>query len=77
MLQEKRIDLDAEKRKTLIDRLLKEISGEHGDLYYQPTSTIALLISNHIKSGLTLNAEERALLAPLTQRDIEVLLSLH
>lgn len=77
MLQDKRIDLDSVKRKQLIDRLLHDISRTHGDLYYQPTSAIALLIHKSIQNGAALNADEKALLASLTQRDIEVLLSLH
>lgn len=77
VLREKRIDLDSVKRKKLIERLLLEISRSQGDLYYQSTSTIALQIKDYIQGDGKLNAEERALLEPLSQRDIEVLLSLH
>jgi len=77
VLQDKRIDLDSVKRKQLIERLLHEIGRTHGDLYYQPTSAIALQIHKFVQSGEALNADEKALLAPLSQRDIEVLLSLH
>lgn len=77
VLQDKRVDLVSVKRKKLIERLLQDISRSHGDLYYHPTSTIALLVHQRINAGTELNAEERELLAPLTQRDIEVLLSLH
>ncbi|WP_298814729.1 hypothetical protein [uncultured Roseibium sp.] len=77
MLRDKRIDLDSVKRKKLIERLLQEISRSQGDLYYQSTSTIALQIKEYVKGDAKLNAEEKALLEPLSQRDIEVLLSLH
>ncbi|WP_434055818.1 MAG: hypothetical protein RDA78_13510 [Roseibium sp.] len=77
MLQEKRHDLDAEKRKQLVQRLVAELSRLGGDLYYQPTSQIALQIRNYAAGDAKLTAEEKALLAPLSQRDIEVLLSLH
>lgn len=77
MLQEKRVDLDAEKRKRLIERLVLELSRSNPDLYYQPTSQIALQIRGYADDPANLNADDRALLEPLTQRDIEVLLSLH
>jgi len=77
MLQDKRRDLDGEKQKRLLQRLLEELSASSPDLYYQPTSTIALALQAHITEGAALYAEERALLARLSQRDIEVLLSLH
>ncbi|EEE44031.1 hypothetical protein [Roseibium alexandrii] len=77
MLQEKHGDLDAEKRKKLITRLLEDLSRSNPDLYYQPTSQIALQIKQQVDEGTNLSNEDRALLSPLTLRDIEVLLSLH
>ena len=77
MLEDKRVDLDAEKRKKLIERLVKELSRENVDLYYQSTSAIARLIKQHIDAGANLTADEKSLLDTLSQRDIEVLLSLH
>ncbi|WP_428527971.1 hypothetical protein [Roseibium sp.] len=77
MLQEKRGDLDAEKRKKLIVRLLEDLSSSNPDLYYQPTSQVAIQIKQNIDDGTNLNNDDRALLLPLTLRDIEVLLSLH
>lgn len=77
MLQEKREDLDAEKRKKLLQRLITELSREYPDLYYQSASEIARQMRSYIAGGAHLNAEERALMEPLSQRDIEVLLSLH
>jgi hypothetical protein len=77
MLQEKHGDLDAEKRKKLITRLLEDLSRSNPDLYYQPTSQIALQIKQQVDEGTNLNNDDRALLSPLTLRDIGVLLSLH
>ncbi|MEP3048649.1 MAG: hypothetical protein ABJL55_15035 [Roseibium sp.] len=77
MLQDKRGDLDAEKRKKLITRLLDDLSQTNPDLYYQPTSQVALQIKQHIESDARLHVEEKNLLVNLSQRDIEVLLSLH
>ena len=77
MLQEKRKDLDAEKLKTLLQRLVSELSALYPDLYYQPTSEVAGLILRHVAGEAKLNADEHALMKPLSQRDVEVLLSLH
>lgn len=75
-MEEKRVDLIAEKRKKLLDRLLGELSHEHLDLYYRPTNEIAYALLDFIKSDAKLNANEKDLLAPLTQGDIRVILSL-
>jgi hypothetical protein len=77
MLQDRREDLDSEKRKKLLQRLVSELSREHPDLYYQPASEIARQIRSDIACGTKLNADERALMDRLSQRDIEMLLSLH
>ncbi|MBO9479461.1 hypothetical protein J7382_18095 [Shimia sp. R11_0] len=77
MLQEKRKDLDSEKQKKLLQRMVAELSHLYPDLYYQPTSEVADLIRRHVASEAKLNAEEHALLKALSKRDIEVLLSLH
>ncbi|MEQ9694705.1 hypothetical protein [Shimia sp. SDUM112013] len=77
MLQDKRKDLDAEKQKKLLERLLHELSDRNPSLYYQPTSEVALQVERYIAHGATLHAEERTLLERLGRRDIAVLLSLH
>ncbi|MCT8162126.1 hypothetical protein [Pseudoruegeria sp. SHC-113] len=77
MLQDKRSDLDAEKQKKLLQRLVGELSTLRPDLYYQPTSVIAEEMEAFIDGEAKLYAEERVLLKRLTKRDIEVLLSLH
>lgn len=76
MLQDKRKDLDGEKRKKLLQRLLQELSRARPDLYYQATSEVARQMQAYIKDEAPLNGEERALVAHLEPRDIEVLLSL-
>ena len=77
MLQEKRKDLDAEKQKRLLQRLLNELTRSRPDLYYQATGQIARQIKDYMADGASLTADERDLLERLTVRDIEVLLSLH
>nr|WP_244313928.1 hypothetical protein [Roseibium denhamense] len=76
-MQEKRAELDAEKRKKLIERIVHALADTYPDLYYQSTSQIALLIKQQVDDGTGLSNEDRALLQGLSQRDIEVLLSLH
>jgi len=77
MLQDKRSELDAERRKEVLTRMLQELSAEDPGLYYRATSDIAAQIRARIDDSKALNGEERSLLAPLTRRDIAVLLSLH
>ncbi|MEM9050381.1 MAG: hypothetical protein AAGC92_16920 [Pseudomonadota bacterium] len=77
MLQDKKNDLDAQKRKKLLRRLIAELSRDNPDFYYQSTPEIARHIQRVIADGTALNGEERALTDRLSLRDIEVLLSLH
>lgn len=77
MLQDKRKDLDSEKQKQLLQRLVEELSRTEMDFYYRSTTEVAALLEQHIAKKARLTAEERALMQRLSRRDIEVLLSLH
>ncbi|MFW2587446.1 hypothetical protein [Sagittula sp. SSi028] len=77
MLQDKRNDLDAERQKRLLQRMVAELSGAHPDIYYTATTDIAAMLQQDIAEGRGLNQDERALMQRLTRRDIEVMLSLH
>ncbi|NDV51488.1 hypothetical protein [Salipiger sp. PrR003] len=77
MLQEKRKDLDSEKRKKLLESLLQEMARDNPDLYYQSTSEIAQLLKARIDRGTALHPEQRELLSGLGPHDIKLLLSLH
>ena len=77
MLEDKRKDLDAERQRAILQRLVEELSATSPDLYYQSTSAIAAQIKGFIDEGAKLSVEERDLLKPLTQRDIEQRLSIH
>ncbi|MEM6728173.1 MAG: hypothetical protein AAF618_06710 [Pseudomonadota bacterium] len=77
MLEEKRKDLASERKRALLRRLVSELSAADPDLYYRPTSQIALSVIGYARDGAGLNADEKALLTELTPRDVEVLLSLH
>ncbi|MEM0921613.1 MAG: hypothetical protein AAGI13_01115 [Pseudomonadota bacterium] len=77
MLQDKKSETDAEKQKALLRRLVQEMSRDYPDFYYQSTSQVARLIQRHIAESGKLNADEIKLTERLSQRDIEVLLSLH
>lgn len=76
-LKANRADLDGEKQKRLLTKLLSDLSATDSDLYYKSTNEIAVEIRNYIDDGAKLMAEDKALLDRLSQRDIEVLLSLH
>ncbi len=77
MLEENRKDLDAEKQKKTLLRLIEVLSASDPDLYYRPTSDIAAYLEKYIRKNARLTAEERALMERLSRRDLEVLLSLH
>ncbi len=77
MLQEKRKDLDAERQKRLLQRLVVELGRTDNDLYYRSTSEIAVHLKRYIDGEAELSAEDRTLLQRLNRRDIQVLLSLN
>ncbi|MEM0900196.1 MAG: hypothetical protein AAGI92_09630 [Pseudomonadota bacterium] len=77
MLQEKRKDLDSEKQKKLLDKMVEELSRTDADLYYRPTAQIAMRLKQHIDGEAEIRADDRELLRRLSTRDIEVLLSQH
>jgi hypothetical protein len=77
MLRDKRKDLDAEKQKRLLHRLVAELSHSDPDLYYRSTSEIAFRLKEYIDGEADLSEEEDALLMRLSRRDIEILLSLN
>lgn len=77
MLQDKRTDLDAEKRRKLLDRMVAEVSRANPDLYYRSTSEVAVEIRRHIAEDAALNSAERELLEGLSAEDIQMILSLH
>lgn len=77
MLQDKRKDLEGERQKRLLQKLVDQMSRQQPDLYYLSTSEIALRLQQHIDKGVGFDPEDRALLQRLDKRDIAVLLSLH
>jgi len=76
-LQEKRKDLDVERQKRLLTRLVEELSRSDPELYYRSTSEVAAQIEGLIGKAGRLSLEDRQSLMRLSRRDIEVLLSLH
>ncbi len=77
VLEEKRKDLDSEKQKKILMRLVEALSQLDPDLYYRPTSDIALHLEKYIRGDAKLTSDERSLMERLSRRDLEVLLSLH
>lgn len=76
MLQDKKSETDAERRKVLLHRLLSELSQTNPEMYYQSTSQVSRLLKDHISDGKSLNGDDRKLMEPLSCRDLEILLSL-
>lgn len=77
MLRDTRKDLDGEKQKALLRRLVAQMSQSDPGVYYLSTTEIAALIERQIAEGEGLLVEERSLLQRLGRRDIELMLSLH
>ena len=77
MRDPERKELDAERQKKLLRRIVEDLTNSRPDLYYQSTSEIARQIAELIRSGGQLSADDRALLQKLSQRDIAILLSLN
>lgn len=77
MLHENHKDLDAQKRRKLLERLLGDVSRDAPDLYYRSTSEIGQALLRHIEDTARLHPEERDLLKGLDARDIAMILSLH
>lgn len=76
-MEEKRVDLETEKQKRLLLRIVKTLSQTDPDLYYRPTSEVARAIKDYVKAARDLTQEDRALLKPLSPREMEILLSYH
>ena len=77
MLEVNRKDLVSEKKKRVLQRLVGDLSQRDPDLYYRSTATVAAQIEGYIAKDAPLNGEEKSLMADLTRRDIEVILSLN
>ena len=76
-MEEKRVDLIAEKQKKLLERLVNELSHEGPGYYYQSTNEIAMAIKAYVNDGAKLTQDDRALIDPLSWRDIQTILSHH
>ena len=62
-MEEKRRDLDVEKQKKIIFKLVEKLSLSDPDLYYRSTSEIALIVKNLIDSREHLLDIERELVS--------------
>ena len=74
-MEDKRVNLESEKRKKILDRMVEDLSREHMDFYYLPAIQIARVLHETVQSGDGLNQDELDLLRPLTLKDIHMLLS--
>lgn len=74
-MEEKRKDLTAEKQKKLVQQLLEEMSAGDPNFYYLATSQVAIRLHAFIRDDAKLPQEDRAIMMPLTQKDLQVLLS--
>jgi len=77
IMEEKKEQLESVLRKKALLRLVEGLSATQTDLYYQSTSEIARILKQVIKQGDGISQAERELLSPLSERDIQLILSLH
>lgn len=76
-MEEKQQDLKSVKQKVLIRRLVDELSHQHPDFYYLPTKEVAFAIKDYVKKEAKLTLDEKALIDPLSEDDIQIILSLN
>ena len=77
MLKDKRKDLDFEKQKEIMQRIMTELGKADSDIYYRSTSAIAASILNYVEPTRDLSADDKALIRKLGQRDIQIILSMN
>lgn len=71
-------ELGVQKRDKVIQRFLSQLTKQHPELYYAPTSQIAREIHKEIQNKLnTLDFEEQVQVKRLSAHDIEVILGFH
>lgn len=61
----------------MINKIMTKLSDAHPSFYYLSTPEIAIQIKAYIDTPGNLSKEEQDLLHNLSQRDIQILLSLH
>lgn len=76
-LKEKRRDLKSTKQKKIVMDIVSELNRTDPSLYYLSTSEIALEVKNYIETSEQLVQGDKALVTDLSQRDVQMLLSLH
>lgn len=76
-MEEKHNDLVGVKRRKILLRMVEELSANRHDYYYEPTVEIARALKHQIDGGINLTQNEMELLKSLSERDIQVILSLN
>ncbi len=76
-MEEKRKDLKSSKQRKLLNRLVQELNQKNADFYYLSTSEIAIQLIAYIQEPGGVSKQDRALLAGLSHKDIQMILSLH
>jgi hypothetical protein len=67
--------VDAEKQKIIINKIIQNLFLEDTSLYYASTIDIAMIIKMKIETPAYLNNADKELVAGLTARDIQNLIS--
>lgn len=76
-MEEKRKDLKNSKQRDIIQTIMSELSKSHPSFYYMPTTDVAAEIHSYISHPSNLSFDDKAEMAGLTRRDIQLILSHH
>jgi len=80
-VEEKRRDLKSTKQKAILEGVISELSKTNPSFYYLSTSEIAFEIKSYLSETQntkgSMTKDEIEIVAPLSSRDIQMLLSLH
>lgn len=68
---------NSDRQREVVRKIIKDLTQEHMDMYYNSTSDTANEIYKYIQNGEKLNQEEKELVGGLSARDISLLLSLN
>lgn len=76
-MEEKRKDLKSNLQKEIVTEVINALNESHPSFYYLSTVEIAGEVKTYINESGKLSREKLDLVKDLTQRDIQMLLSLH
>ena len=68
---------EQEKRRKVLTKIIKDLTEDNIDMYYNSTSDTSNLIKDYIDKKKNLSKDELDLVQDMSQRDISLLLSIN